>query len=44
MAVSLGFHDLDTLRNDPDSWILLARDDLKPLLMDIAFPQSPFAP
>jgi len=42
LAISFGFKDLASLRADPDSWILLARADLKPLLMDLAFPACPF--
>jgi len=32
LAVSLGFNDLAMLRANPDSWILLERADLQPLL------------
>ncbi|MFI5460821.1 MAG: protein kinase, partial [Isosphaerales bacterium] len=32
LAIFLGFKDLATLRADPDSWILLARADLQPLI------------
>ncbi len=42
MAVSLGFRDLAVLRADPDSWLLLSRDDIKSLLMDLDFPLWPF--
>jgi hypothetical protein len=30
------------LRSHPDFWILLSRDDLKLLIMDMAFPGRPF--
>jgi serine/threonine-protein kinase len=42
LAISLGFKDLAMLGADPDSWILFARTDLRPLLMDLSFPAWPF--
>ena len=44
MAVSLGFRDLGMLRADPDSWLLLSRPDLEPLILDLEFPEEPFQP
>lgn len=44
MAVSLGFRDLDMLRADPDSWLLLSRADLRSLIDDLEFPEEPFVP
>jgi serine/threonine-protein kinase len=42
LAISQGFTDLPMLRSHPDSSLLLGRDDLKPLLMDLGFPRWPF--
>ena len=43
LAVARGFRDLSKLRSHADSAFLLSRDDLKVLLMDISFPDRPFA-
>jgi serine/threonine-protein kinase len=42
-AIARGLHDLGKLRNHPDASFLLARKELAPLLMDVAFPDQPFA-
>ena len=42
MAVELGFRDFAALGKNPDSSLLLSRDDLRPVLRDIAFPEEPF--
>jgi len=42
LAISRGFNDLRKLRSHPDSTFLLSRDDVKPLIMDMAFPDRPF--
>jgi hypothetical protein len=42
LAVSRGFRDLRTLRSHPDSAFLLSREDLRPFIMDMAFPAWPF--
>ena len=41
-AISRGFNDLRKLRSHPDSTFLLSRDEVKPLIMDMAFPDWPF--
>jgi hypothetical protein len=43
LAISRGFRDLGTLRSDPDSQLLLSRDDLKLPIMDLTFPDRPFS-
>jgi len=43
LAVSRGFNDLRKLRSNPDSTFLLSREDVKPVVMDMAFPDRPFA-
>ena len=43
LAISLGFNDLGKLRSHPDSAFLLSREDVKPLIMDLTFPDRPFA-
>ncbi len=43
LAIELGFNDLHKLRSHPDSTFLLTREDLKLLLLDMAFPDRPFA-
>ena len=42
MAVELGFRDSAALGRNPDASLLLSRDDLRPALRDIAFPEEPF--
>ncbi|MGO9922239.1 MAG: protein kinase domain-containing protein [Isosphaeraceae bacterium] len=42
LAIARGFNDLGKLRSHPDAAFLLARDDLKLLIMDMAFPERPF--
>jgi hypothetical protein len=42
MAISLGYKELASPRAHPDSWLLLSRDDIKPLLLDLDFPRWPF--
>jgi len=42
LAISRGFNDLRKLRSHPDSTFLLSREDVKPLIMDMAFPDRPF--
>ncbi len=42
LAISLGFKDRTMLRNNPDSEVLLSREDVRPLIMDMAFPDWPF--
>jgi hypothetical protein len=41
LAISRGFNDLRKLRSHPDSAYLLSREDVKPLIMDMAFPDRP---
>ncbi len=42
--MSLGFRDLDMLKNDPALDPLRNRADFRLLLLDVAFPLKPFAP
>jgi eukaryotic-like serine/threonine-protein kinase len=42
MAISRGFKDFRKLHSNPDSTFLLSREDVKPLIMDTAFPDRPF--
>jgi serine/threonine-protein kinase len=42
MAVSLGYRDSTALDKNPNASLLLSRDDVRPLLRDIAFPEDPF--
>jgi tetratricopeptide (TPR) repeat protein len=42
LAIAQGFADLPMLRSDFDAAILLERDDVKSLLMDLAFPAWSF--
>ena len=42
LAVVRGFRDLHMLRSHPDSPVLLSREDLKLLIMDMVFPDRPF--
>ena len=46
LAISFGFKDLASLRADPDSWILLGRADLQPLVKGLESPgaSSPLQP
>ena len=44
LAVSQGFTDLQMIQAHPDAWLLRSRDDLKLLLLDLAFPRWPFDP
>ena len=41
LAISRGFNDLRKLRSHPDSAYLLSREDVKPLIMDMVFPDRP---
>ncbi len=41
LAIARGFRDLSKLRSHPDSMFLLARDDLKLPIMDMALPAQP---
>jgi eukaryotic-like serine/threonine-protein kinase len=41
MAVALGFRDSAALKG-PDASLLLSRDDVRPLLLDMAFPEDAF--
>jgi serine/threonine-protein kinase len=43
LAFARGFHDLRKLGSHPDSTFLLSREDLPLLIMDMAFPDWPFA-
>jgi len=42
LAIALGYNDLGTLRSDPRYALLLSRDDIQLLLMDMTFPAWPF--
>jgi hypothetical protein len=42
-AVAEGFRDLNTLRKDEDLDPLRSRPDFQALLLDLAFPDEPFA-
>ena len=42
LAVARGFRDLRMLQSHPDSQVLLSREDIKLLIMDMAFPDRPF--
>ncbi len=42
LAIARGFRDLKILRSQPNSQVLLSRDDVKLLIMDMAFPDRPF--
>jgi hypothetical protein len=44
LAVALGFRDLAVLRKNRDSWLLLSRADVQPLLGEMGFPDDPFQP
>jgi hypothetical protein len=39
----MGFRDRDALRKNHDACLLVSRDNVHPLLLDIAFPEDPFA-
>jgi serine/threonine-protein kinase len=43
LAIALGLTDLSKVRSHPDARFLLSRKELEPLLMDMAFPDRPFA-
>jgi serine/threonine-protein kinase len=43
-TIATGFRDLKLLHSDPDLNILRARPDFQRLLLDLAFPEQPFAP
>ena len=42
LAISQGFADLPLLKADPDSAVLLARDDIKSLIKGLKPPDRPF--
>jgi hypothetical protein len=42
LAIARGFRDLRKLRSHPDSPMLLSREDVQLLVMDMAFPDRPF--
>ncbi len=42
LAIARGFNNLPKLRSHPDSTILLTRDQVQPLIMDLGFPAWPF--
>ena len=42
-AVAAGLHDLAFMRRDPDLDALRSRPDFQLLIMDLAFPDEPFA-
>ena len=42
LAVARGFRDLRMLQAHPDYQVLLSREDIKLLIMDMAFPDRPF--
>ena len=46
LAISLGFNDLPMLRQNPDSWALLERADLQPLIkkMESTHSDGPLPP
>ncbi|MGO9464882.1 MAG: hypothetical protein ACLQVF_12115 [Isosphaeraceae bacterium] len=44
LAISQGFADVALLQSDPDSAVLLARDDIKPLLKGLKPPDRPSEP
>ncbi len=39
-----GYRNLSSLRSDPDLDVLHPRHDFQALLLDLAFPEQPFAP
>jgi tetratricopeptide (TPR) repeat protein len=41
LAVARGFRDLAALRNERDSWLLLTRVDVQPLVGEMGFPEDP---
>jgi tetratricopeptide (TPR) repeat protein len=43
LAIARGFKDLRKLRSHPASSVLLSREELKLLIMDLDFPDRPFA-
>jgi eukaryotic-like serine/threonine-protein kinase len=43
LAVARGFRNIRRLQSHPDSEMLLSREDVKLLIMDMAFPDRPFA-
>jgi hypothetical protein len=44
LAISHGFTDLATLRSRPDSWLLLEREDVRPLIKSLEAADRPAAP
>jgi serine/threonine protein kinase len=44
LAIEGGFRDFDALRKKPESWLLLSRPDIGPILDDLEFPDDPFPP
>jgi len=42
LAIAGGFRDLQLLQSHPDSQLLLSREDVKLMIMNIAFPDRPF--
>ena len=42
-AVAAGYHQVESLRKDPDLAPLRSRDDFQQILLDAAFPDDPFA-
>ena len=42
LAISQGFRDFHSLRRNPVAELLLSRDDIKTLIMDLDFPAWPF--
>ena len=43
-SVARGLHDLPAFRNEPDMNLIRPRPEFQHLLMDMAFPEDPFAP
>jgi hypothetical protein len=44
LAVARGFRDLAALRKERDSWLLLTRVDVRPMVGEMGFPDDPLQP
>jgi serine/threonine protein kinase/tetratricopeptide (TPR) repeat protein len=44
LALGLGFRDFSALRKNPDAPLLLLREDVRPFIDQLGFPEDPFRP